>query len=448
MQAILQIIKSKSFSSLIGNGLGALLGVITFAVLARVLPKDIFGPYIIFLAIYGIFENLRIGMVMNALVRNLSQCKNSSEEEGVIGSTLFITVSLTFLYGVVMLLLYFIFKQLNVFSEYLFFFKWWIGLAFLSLPNNYATWYLNAKLKIKSMSIIRILGQIVFIIYIYLVVVEDTSIYSVLNGYLLSQLVISLLALLMGWSGFNYFFRYTRSVVIDIFHFGKFSMGTLLGSNLLRSSDTFIIGLSSLGKEGVAKFNVPARLLEIVEMPLRSFAVTALPQFARQYAEGNFEALRYEFERKAGMVFYLLLPISLISFIFADYIVLLIGGKGYADAALTLRLFASYMAILPLDKFSGVMLDTINKPNLNFYKILIMLFVNISGDFIGIALFGNVESVAVVSTATFLAGMIYGYIQLKKHMGVSFRNLLVLGWIDYKGYIFRILKIRKVETKY
>jgi O-antigen/teichoic acid export membrane protein len=253
---------------------------------------------------------------------------------------------------------------------------------------------------------------------------------------------------MMGWAGFRYFFSYTRSVVIDIFHFGKFSMGTLLGSNLLRSSDTFIIGLSTLGKEGVAKFNVPARLLEIVEMPLRSFAVTALPQFARQYADGNYEALKYEFERKAGMVFYLLFPISLICLIFADYIVLLIGGEGYADAALTLRFFASYMAILPLDKFSGVMLDTINKPNLNFYKILIMLFVNISGDFIAIALFGNVESVAVASTATFLAGMIYGYIQLKKHMNISFRNLLRLGWIDYRGYIFRILKIKQIEAKY
>lgn len=246
----------------------------------------------------------------------------------------------------------------------------------------------------------------------------------------------------MGWSGFSYFFRYTKSVVIDIFHFGKYSMGTLLGSNLLRSSDTFIIGLSALGKEGVAKFNVPARLLEIVEMPLRSFAVTALPQFARQYSEGNFEALKYEFERKAGMVFYLLLPISIICFVFADYIVLLIGGKGYADAALTLRFFASYMAILPLDKFSGVMLDTINKPNLNFYKILIMLAVNIAGDFIGISLFNNVESVAFVSTATFAAGMIFGYYQLNKHMNVSFSNVLKLGWMDYKGYIFKILKIK------
>lgn len=442
MKAVTQIIKSKSFTSLIGNGLGALLGVITFAFLARILPKDVFGPYIIFLTIYGIFENLRIGMVMNALVRNLSQCKTPEEEEGVIGSTLFITVALTFLYSLVMLLLYLVFKQFSIYTEYLFFFKWWIALAFLSLPNNYATWYLNAKLQIKSMSVIRVFGQIAFIAYIYFFVLSDKSIFNVVNGYLISQLLISLIAIVMGWSGFSYFFKYTKNAVIDIFHFGKFSMGTLLGSNLLRSSDTFIIGLSTLGKEGVAKFSVPARLLEIVEMPLRSFAVTALPQFARQYADGNFEALKYEFERKAGMVFYLLLPISVLSFIFADYIVLLIGGKAYADAALTLRFFASYMAILPLDKFSGVMLDTINKPNLNFYKILIMLFVNVTGDFIAIALFNNVESVAFVSTATFIAGMIFGYYQLNKHMNISFKNLLKLGWMDYKGYIFKILKIK------
>ncbi len=446
MQAVLQIIKSKSFSSLIGNGLGALLGVITFAYLARVLPKGIFGPYIIFLAIYGIFENLRIGMVMNALVRNLSQCKTIEEEEMVIGSTLFMTIALTFVYAIVMFILYYIFKQFGLFGEYLFFFKWWIGLAFLSLPNNYATWLLNAKLMIKSMSVIRIVSQLAFIAYIYFFILEEKTIYNVVNGYLLSHLLVSLIAIIMGWSGFVNLLKYTRKTVLDIFHFGKYSMGTLLGSNLLRSSDTFIIGFSALGNQGVAKYNVPARLLEVMEMPLRSFAVTALPQFARQYADGNFVALKNEFERKSGMVFYLLLPIAIFCFVFADYLVLLIGGNQYADAALTLRFFASYMAILPLDKFSGVMLDTINKPDLNFYKVLLMLLVNIIGDIIAISIFQNVESVAFVSSATFLSGMIFGYYHLKKQMDISFRSMLNLGWIDYKGYIVRILKIKRSET--
>lgn len=438
MQAITQILKSKSFTSLIGNGLGAVLGVVTFALLARVLPKEVFGPYLVFLAIYGIFETLRIGMVMNALVRNLAQCKNKKEEEVVIGSTVFITFLLNVIYVVVIGLLYLIFSSFGLFTEYLYFFKWLIIIAILSAPNNYATWYLNAKLKIFEMSSIRILIQLIFIGLIWFYIRFNVSISNVLLGYGVANLAATILTVIMGWSGLQHILKYTRAHLLAIFHFGKYSMGTLIGSNLLRSSDTFIIGSSFLGSAGVALYNVPSRILEIIEMPLRSFAITAMPRYAKLYAEKSFELLRAEFERKTGLVFFLLLPISIGSFIFADWIVLIIGGEGYADSAILLRFFASYMAILPLDKFSGVMLDTINKPNLNFYKVMIQLTVNIVGDYIGIMVFGNLQSVAFVSTATFIAGMAFGYYQLNVHMGIQFKNVISFGWDEFK---FKSLQI-------
>jgi hypothetical protein len=75
------------------------------------------------------------------------------------------------------------------------------------------------------------------------------------------------------------------------------------------------------------------------------------------------------------------------------------------------------MVILPLDKFAGVLLDTVNKPDLNFYKVMIQLAVNITGDYFAITLFGTLESVALVSTATFCAGMAFGYYQKRSHRG-------------------------------
>ncbi|MCF8425929.1 MAG: oligosaccharide flippase family protein [Bacteroidia bacterium] len=442
MQAITQILKSKSFSSLLGNGFGALLGVITFALLARVLPKDVFGPYIVFLALYGIFETLRIGMVMNAMVRSLAQCTNSDEEDVVIGSTVFITIGLTVIYSLLITVLYFVFKAFGIFTEYLFFFKWMVIMALFSAPNNYATWYLNAKLKIISMSSIRILNQLVFISLIWFYIKAEPNIYAVLISYSIAHLVVSLLAIFAGWSGIQHFFKYAKKNMLEIFHFGKYSMGTLIGSNLLRSSDTFIIGSSLLGSAGVAMFNVPSRILEIIEMPLRSFAITAMPKFAKLNAEKAFDALRLDFERKTGLVFFLLLPISIMCFVMADWVVFLIGGKGYSESAILLRFFASYMAILPLDKFAGVMLDTINKPNLNFYKVMIQLAVNIIGDYLGIMIFGNLESVAFVSTATFVAGVLFGYYQLNKHMGIQFKNVLVFGWTEFRNKSLEIIKLK------
>jgi O-antigen/teichoic acid export membrane protein len=440
MRAITQIIKSKSFSSLLGNGIGALLGLVTFAFLARFLDKSTFGAWIVFLAVYGIFDTLRIGMVLNALVKNLAQAINPSEQDQVIGSSLVITSIITGLYLVVNLIGYIICVSFDLLSEYHSFFKWFVLISLLTLPHNFSTWLLNAKLEIISMSIIRILNQIVFIGYIWFFIKGNPGINQVFLGYAISNLVPSLLCIFLGWAGIHKIFSYSKEMMSKIFHFGKYSMGTLIGSNLLRSSDTFIIS-TMLGSGGVATYNVPARMIEIIEMPLRSFAVTALPQYAKMFAEGATTELKAIFERRTGLVFYLLLPISVLSFLFADWVVLILGGNNYADSAVLLRFFATYMAILPLDKFSGVLLDTINKPEINFIKVMIMLVVNISADYLGIYLFGNLESVAFASTLTFLSGMLFGYYQLNKHLGLNFKNILVFGWDEFLNWSFKVLKI-------
>jgi O-antigen/teichoic acid export membrane protein len=98
MRAITQVIKSKSFSSLIGNGVGALLGLFTFASLERFLNKPDFGSWIVFLALYGIFDTLRIGLVLNALVKNLAGSKTPEKGQQVIGSSFLISLIVTGIY--------------------------------------------------------------------------------------------------------------------------------------------------------------------------------------------------------------------------------------------------------------------------------------------------------------------------------------------------------------
>jgi hypothetical protein len=56
MLAITQIIKSKSFTSLIGNGLFAAFEVVTFLILASYLPIHVFFPFLLLIAIYLILK--------------------------------------------------------------------------------------------------------------------------------------------------------------------------------------------------------------------------------------------------------------------------------------------------------------------------------------------------------------------------------------------------------
>jgi hypothetical protein len=65
MLAITQIIKSKSFTSLIGNGLFAALEVVIFLILASYLPIHIFFPYLILIAIYGILKRQELAPSFN-----------------------------------------------------------------------------------------------------------------------------------------------------------------------------------------------------------------------------------------------------------------------------------------------------------------------------------------------------------------------------------------------
>ncbi len=429
MEGILKLIKSKSFASLAGNGIGALLGILSFAVLARFLPSDDFGTWILFLGTYSIFETLRSGMILNALIKNFAQSNTNLDKYITTGSALVLSIIITLIYLLLILVIYFVFCQFNILVSYQYFFIWYAFFAVTSLPHNFASWYLNAKLEIISMSVLKLLTQVLFLVSCYFFFYNGYTFNDVFVAYLIAQIIPSLYSIIMGWSGIGYMYLKSKKQMKELFHFGKYSMGTLIGSNLIKNSDNYIIG-GMLNNAAVAIYSVPSRIIEIIEIPIRSFVITTLPLLAKVYANGDVALLKQEFERKAGFMFILLLPLSLICLVFAPQIVWFISGDKYQDSVYILRLFSIYTAIIPLDKFSGIMLDIINKPNMNFIKVIVMLVVNVVGDYLGLFKFGTIEAVAIVSTFTFGSGMIFGFVLLKKHLNVSFFNTLKLGVLE------------------
>lgn len=432
MEGILKLIKSKSFASLAGNGIGALLGILSFAILARHLPESDFGTWILFLATYSIFETLRSGMILNALIRNFAQANDDDEKKSIVGSAFLLSTLITLIYLAIIGIVYLVFINFNILIKYQYFFIWYAAYAIISLPHNFATWYLNAKLEIISMSVIKLMTQVIFITSCSIFFYSGSSFASVFWAYLISQIAPSVFTIIKGWAGINHLYQYTKKRMSELFHFGKYSMGTLIGANLIRNSDNYIIG-GMLNSSAVALYSVPSRVIEIIELPIRSFAITTLPVLAKVYALGDKKLLKYEFERKAGFLFLLLLPLSFSCLVFAPQIIWLISGDKYQGSVILLRLFSIYTAIIPLDKFSGIMLDIINRPEMNFFKVMVMLMVNIVGDYLGIFQFGTVEAVAIVSTFTFGSGMIFGFVLLKKYLDVSFTNTMKLGLMECKA---------------
>jgi Na+-driven multidrug efflux pump len=121
----------------------------------------------------------------------------------------------------------------------------------------------------------------------------------------------------------------------------------------------------------------------------------------------------------------------------AEPLVLFLGGSEYKESlpmiAMVFRIFAIYSILLPIDRFTGVALDSINKPRFNFNKVMIMAGANIVGDFIAVFVFQSIEAVAIVTVLFTLIGIVLGYYYLSREMTLSLRGLVSEGLVFFRN---------------
>lgn len=428
MKAILgKFIKNKHTLSLAGNIANAILGFGSIALVARLLTKEDMGAWFMFMTAYIFADLLRAGIIHTSLIRFAASSENSQFKE-VAGSGWLISIITTLFISILTILADIFFGHLVTNEGFRLFLTWYWLAAITTLPYNYAAWLLQAKSNFEKVLYIRLLNQLSFITCILIALITNhNSVEIVLGGFIFSGLLPSSISLWAGWSMIESVRFATRKMMKDLFNFGKFSMGTLMGSNLLRSSDTLIIGFMMSAKD-LASYSIPLKLVEVIEILLRSFVGSAMPVLSKLRAVENKNELRAAFYRYAGLLSIVLLPIIIASILFADSLVVLLGGEQYAESAYILRILAVYAAFLPLDRFSGITLDIIGKPYLNFIKVILMLIVNVTGDLLAVTYFGNIGSIAAVSILTFLTGVIFGNYFLKKYLHHSIKETLQTGF--------------------
>lgn len=454
------------------NGLVAVFGFLSFILLVRQLPQEVFGEWVLFITLGNFIDMLRFGITRTAIVRFLS---GADQEEGkrLMGSNNTINLFSTVIIAIVIIVIYQLFPQTISNSGFELFFIWYPLLAFLNLPFNNAQSVLQAQLRFDIMLWLRMINVGGFMLFLAANFFLGYGIEVVMYAFLITNLISSIIASMRNWDGIRFTLKASRKTNKTILDFGKYTTGTLIGSNLLKSSDTFIIGLSPfLGTTGVALYSIPLKLTEIIEIPLRSFAATAFPNMSRASIENNKEWVRHIFYENAGGMTFLLMPLMLVCFIFAEQIVFILGGSAYVQTANIFRVFCLYGLLLPIDRFIGVALDSINRPKLNFIKVVYMTTFNIIGDIIVIfglsfviaaiaypvvilhtnigiqditslvtdfTLIKTLEMVAIITILFTLVGIGVGYHYLNREIGIRFRKIFTIGFYYILSMIKNIL---------
>jgi O-antigen/teichoic acid export membrane protein len=443
---IKRITKENNFLSLASNGLVAGFGVLGIIILTRSLSKDSFGEWILFLTGTSFIEMFRFGITKIAIIRFLSGTKDD-ERKKLIGSNWLIGLSATLIIVVIVWGLQLIFTEQIDQSGFSLFFIWYPILSIVNLPFNNALTILQADQKFDKMLFLSSFntgGFIVFLTINYFFF--HYGITTIVIAHLSVNLITSIICMISKWDGISYFFHANKTTNKLILNFGKYTTGTLIGSNLLKSSDHVIIGLSPfLGTAGVALFSIPLKLIELIEVPLRSFVATAFPKISKASLENDTEEVKKLFYTYSGAVTFLVFGIVIVCFIFAEQLVVILGGDEYLEAANIFRVFLIYGLLISIDKFTGVTLDSINKPRQNFYKVVYMAIANIIGDLIAVFVLHEIFPqwgvttlllwVATVTILTTLVGLFFGFRFLNKEIPIKIKNIFISGWSFYRGLL-------------
>ncbi len=443
-----KIIREANFLSLAGNLLFAVFGFAGFAILARTFPLNVFGEWVLYISSATFIEMFRFGITNWAIIRYLSGVEKEQRLK-YIGSNALIILIATIGIAIVIWSFHLAFPGPIKRAGYELFFTWYPFLALINMPFNTALVIMQADQRFGKILFVKTLnsGGFFFVLlanYLFFKMTLTQLVWAQLG----INLVTSAICVIAGWDGMRHIRKATRETNKVLLDFGKYTIFTLIGTNLLRSADTLIISLSPMGTAAVALYSIPMKLTELQQIPLRSFVATAFPKMSKASMQGKIEEVKELFYTYSGVLSYLLLVISVITFVFADFFVLVLGGRQYlgndpitgVNTADIVRIFSVYGLLLPIDRMTGAGLDSINKPNRNFQKVMYMAITNIIGDLIAVFLFKSLALVAIASILFTALGIWVGYYYLDKQLMLNYRKIFTSG-IDF--YVSMYQKFRK-----
>ncbi len=400
------------------------------------------GKWFYFFTILGLCEAVRNGFLGTATVKFYAG-KKGDEANYILGSVWLLAILVTAIVGVINIA-GLPFLQLITDDSLRLVVKW-LGLTFLSsLPFSVVFWILQAEEEYGKILKLRLVNSgSMILIFGGLVLLKQMTIEKAFFYNFLTNCLTSAVALVWG-AKVHTLFSCRKQHILELTHFGKYSLATTLSSSLLRSTDTFIIQ-NMLGSAALAVYGLPVRLMEIVEIPLRSFVGTGMSGMATAYNNKDMGQVAHILKKYSGMLTVVFIPMSLLVLLFADIPISLLGHHKLdgTAAANIYRLFMVFAIMYPIDRFNGITLDVIHKPQINFQKVLVMLVVNAAADYLGILLLGNIYGVAFGAFLTTLVGIIFGYIHLRKYVDYSIMGIVKEGYAETRSFMSKNLPFLK-----
>lgn len=406
-----KLLKNSRFWLMVGNIFNAGFGFLSIGILARTLSTNDFGSWVIFVTNMGFVEMIRSGFVYQALVKYVSSADNEQDIRRVTSAAWQISILLSAFLAFMIFISQFLFSAGIKANHFELFFQYYPLILIMMLPINMSVWVAHANQKYFKMWLINFLSSFPFLLIIF--IFKSSILIDILWVFALIRAMLGLLCLF----DLKYAFplKFDWKTIKEMFGFSKYTVITTVASNVLKSADVILIN-AFLGPTMVAIYNIPLKLLEVVEIPLRSWAMSAFPRLSKLASEGKFAQFKSNFTKEVKYFTLLLLPFLGIAFHFSEQIITLYAGEGFVAASPILKVFIVYLLVMPLDRYLGIALDSVNLPHINTMKVVLMASLNIFGDWYILSHRLDLSAVALVTVVNTLFGIFVGLFFMNKKL--------------------------------
>ncbi|MEM1214044.1 MAG: flippase [Bacteroidota bacterium] len=414
-------IKAGSYS-LLGYAAQMGFGFVSFLVLVRLLPEYEFGVWVLYMTALAFPEMGRSGLLQNAVV------KFCVEEEESYGDILMTGLWLNTLGGLGLgLILGLICWPLSWYiweAPELAYLIWlYIPWALIHGTARFLDFPSMVHHDFKGIFWSKIAYGLLFLVGI-LVVWQWRGEVRIFWLPILQTLaaIPSLLVLLFYRRDYLRWGNYSPDWAKRIFHFGKFVLGTNVSSMLFNKMDLMMVG-AFINPAAVAVYSVATKVTNYLEVPMSGISQAIYPKLAMANSNGSKSEVGKLYEKSVGIIVAMILPLAILVLGLSEWVVTLIAGEAYVEAAPLLNILVLAVMIKPWGRLFGITLDAIGRPQLNFQLLVFSLLMNIILNAVFISLWG-LPGAAMATAVSIVLLVVTGQILIERIIPINQWNIL------------------------
>jgi len=223
------------------------------------------------------------------------------------------------------------------------------------------------------------------------------------------------------WRFVEWNWKPSRDVVIRLFHFGKFLLGSGINGQIYERTDVFVIS-AFVGPAEVAIYYSAKVFLRVYDMYRQAVNLLALPVFSRLKAEGRMRDICIVFEKGVFFSQVALLAVMAVLIFGANIFYDIFYQERYAGGEIFLRGLSLIGIFLAWLVFSDSVLSSVDRPDKSFRARGAATALSLVLNYLLIRSFGSLGAVAasVISTA-FLAILMTA--QAKAEIGFTWAGI-------------------------